>query len=165
MVNKTGFLYTRSIAQRYQLAKSFYLDRLNLLGCQYCLGALGMENRAISNSQISASSQWDANHAANQARLFYQAAGNKQGAWSARANDANQWLQVQLPGIFKITYVATQGRNGADQWVTKYMFQHSDDGVRYQYYSEHQGSKNKVRIHNFIKQWRHCCLFYGDLER
>ena len=106
-----------------------------------------MENRAISNNQISASSQWDANHAAIQGRLFYQAAGSKQGAWSARTNDANQWLQVQLGSMFtKVTYVATQGRNAADQWVTKYMLQYSKDGVHFLYYSERGQNANKVRI-------------------
>ena len=120
------------------------IDRNNLLGCKYCHGALGMENRAISDSRISASSQWDANHAATQARLFYQAAGNKRGAWSARTNDANQWLQVQLHTIYKITFVATQGRNGVDQWVSKYMLHYSKDGEHFQYYRERGHNTNKV---------------------
>ena len=128
------------------------IDRNNLLGCKYCHGALGMENRAISDSRISASSQWDANHAANQARLFYQAAGSKRGAWSARTNDANQWLQVQLHTIYKITFVATQGRNGVDQWVSKYMLHYSKDGEHFQYYRERGHNKNKVRMNRDKKK-------------
>ena len=53
-----------------------------------------MERGFITNAQIIASSQWDANHAAVQARLHLKAGGGKQGAWSALANNQNQWLKV-----------------------------------------------------------------------
>ena len=82
-----------------------------------------MENRAISDGQISASSEHDVNHAAIQGRLNFQADNGKTGAWSAKTNDANQWLQVDLssPQV-TVTRVTTQGRNGYSfgQWVTKY---------------------------------------------
>ena len=82
-----------------------------------CQEALGMEDGAISDAQISASSQWDANHAAKQGRLH-----------------CNQHA--------KVTRVATQGRNAAySQWVTKYKLQYSDDGVNFQYYQENGAIK------------------------
>ena len=94
-----------------------------------------MANGDIRNNQIKASSQWDANHAAIQGRLNFKKNGIKQGGWSARANNANQWLQVDLVSKFtKVTLVATQGRNAANQWVTKYMLQYSNDGLHFQYY-------------------------------
>ena len=61
-----------------------------------CQEALGMEDGAISDAQISASSQWDANHAAKQGRLHFQAVSGKAGSWSAQFNDLNQWLQIDL---------------------------------------------------------------------
>ena len=79
-----------------------------------------MENGKILDGQISASSQYDDNHAANRGRLRLNATANLRGAWSARNNDAHQWLQVYLGcESFIITGVATQGRNGCcPQWVT-----------------------------------------------
>ncbi|KAL9983511.1 hypothetical protein ACROYT_G005695 [Oculina patagonica] len=102
-----------------------------------CHDAIGMENRAISDVQISSSSRWDNNHAPEQARLQFTAAGSKQGAWSSGKNNANQWLQIYLVNQYKVTGVASQGRNGRyDQWVTKYQLQYSDDGVNFQDYGQ-----------------------------
>ena len=107
-----------------------------------CQEALGMEDGAISDAQISASSQWDANHAAKQGRLHFQAVSGKAGSWSAKANDLNQWLQIDLGNQHaKVTRVATQGRNAYSQWVTKYKLQYSDDGVNFQYYQENGSIK------------------------
>ena len=106
-----------------------------------------MENRLIKDAQITASSEWDSNHAAIQARLNFQAGGGKQGAWSARSNDANQWIQVALKSYIKLTAIATQGRNGGSQWVTKYQLQYSDDGVNFHYYKASGQSSPKVKAY------------------
>ena len=101
-----------------------------------------METGAISDAQISASSEWDANHAAKQGRLHFQAVPGKAGSWSAKANNVNQWLQIDLGNQHtKVTRVATQGRNAYSQWVTKYKLQYSDDGVNFQYYRENGAIK------------------------
>ena len=74
-----------------------------------------MEKGAISDGQISASSQLDANHEASQGRL------NLKGSWSAYANDAKQWLQIDLgSNRLTVTRVATQGSNFQSQWVINY---------------------------------------------
>ena len=99
-----------------------------------CTASLGMETRLIKDTQIIASSEWDSNHAAAQARLNFKADGGKQGAWSAGSNDANQWIQVALGSYTTLIGIATQGRNGADQWVTKYQLLYSDDGASFHYY-------------------------------
>ena len=105
-----------------------------------------MENYEIPDEQISASSQWDADHAASQGRLNYKASGNKQGGWSARTNDQNQWLQIDLGDMnTTVTGLATQGRNANNQWVTEYKLQHSNDGVNFQYYKEHGQSDDEVK--------------------
>ena len=103
-----------------------------------------MENRFIKDAQITASSKHDSNHAAIQARLNFKAGGGKQGGWSAGSNDANQWIQVALGSYTKLTGIATQGRNGDSQWVTKYQLQKSDDGVNFDYYKAPGQSSPKV---------------------
>ena len=111
-----------------------------LLECQQ---ALGMSNNAISNGHISASSQYSADHAP-----FYGRLGFKEGAgcWTASSRDVNQWLQVDLGNVYtKVTSVATQGRYGKKQWVTKYKLQYGDDGVSFQNYKEKGQSTDKVK--------------------
>ncbi len=97
-----------------------------------------MESGAILDAQITASSQHSENHAANQSRLNFQRTGSIQGAWVAATNDVNQWLQVDLGSqYFQVTRVATQGRNSfgaAQQWVTKYKLQYSNDEVTFWFY-------------------------------
>jgi len=98
-----------------------------------------MENGEISNGQISASSLWNANNAAIQGRI------REPGSWSARTNDVNQWLQVDLGNQqTAVTRVATQGKNGYSHWVTKYKLQYSYDGFSFQYYREQEKSPEKV---------------------
>ena len=105
-----------------------------------------MEFGAIKDAQTQASSEWDRNHAAIQARLNFQKSGIKEGAWSARENDKNQWLQIDLQASYtKVTAVASQGRNQVNQWVTKYKLQYSNDGVTFRYYREEGQTVDKVR--------------------
>ena len=110
-----------------------------------CQGALGVESGTISDAKISASTQYDANHAAIQGRLHFQRSSSKAGSWSARTNDVNQWLQIDLGNqVTKVTRLATQGRNAVSQWVTRYKLQYSQDGVTFHYYSEQPHSASKV---------------------
>jgi len=53
------------------------------------------------------------------------------GAWSAKRNNHNQFIQVDLLRSMKITGVATQGRAEAAQWVTAFYFLYSSDGVKF----------------------------------
>ncbi|KAL9967901.1 hypothetical protein ACROYT_G026208 [Oculina patagonica] len=111
--------------------------RLELYGCELaCTEPLGMESGLVADDQITASSQWDANHAAIQGRLNFKAGGGKEGGWSAQTNDVNQWIQVDLTSYTNVTRIATQGRNAYNQWVTKYKLQYSEDGVNFYYYME-----------------------------
>ena len=109
-----------------------------------CIGPLGLESEAISDAQISASSELDDNHSAKQARLHFVISGYKRGGWSALRNDLNQWLQVDLGSYTRVTRVATQGRNAYNEWVTKYRLQYSDDGVTFDLYWETANSSAKV---------------------
>ena len=113
---------------------------------QACFAPLGMENNAISDGQISASSQVDEDHAANQARLHAKISGSKGGGWSALKNDPNQWLQVDLGTYTRVTHVATQGRNSFSGWVTKYLLQYSDDGFIFRSYEEAANASAMVSL-------------------
>ena len=96
-----------------------------------------MESSAISDGQITASTVRDVNHASFQGRLHYLAIPGKAGSWSAKFNNLDQWLQIDLGNqLIKITGLATQGRNNFGQWVTKYKVQYSDDGANFRYYSD-----------------------------
>ncbi|CAH3140576.1 unnamed protein product, partial [Pocillopora meandrina] len=103
-----------------------------------------MENGAISDSQISASSQWDSSLSPKNGRLHHEQGPEKGGAWSARTNDDKQWLQIDLRDQqTKVTRVGTQGRNINFQWVTKYKLQYGNDEGSLQYFKEEGQSADK----------------------
>ena len=104
-----------------------------------------MESHQIKDGQITASSQWDGKLAAIHGRLNFKAGGGKLGGWSSRHNNGNQWIQVALGRYTKLTSIATQGRNDANQWVTRYKLQYSEDGVNFQYYKVPGKSSPKVK--------------------
>ena len=94
-----------------------------------------MEDGAISDVQISASSQRDDNHAARQGRLNFVAHSRKIGSWSPDKNDISQWLQIDLGDHYtRVTDVATQGGYANDNWVIKYKLQYSNDGMMFRDY-------------------------------
>ena len=106
-----------------------------------------MENGAISDEQITASSRYTADHAAHQGRLHFYETATKSGGWVAVTGDANQWLQIDLRSLYnKVTRVATQGINGVNHidWVTSYMLQYGNDGVSFHYYRALGKTTNKV---------------------
>ena len=106
---------------------------------------MGMKNGAISDWQITASSQYNPDYAPFQGRLDFTKW--KAGSWSASRNDLHQWFQVDLGNKnTKVTRVATQGRNDYPQWVTKYKLQYSNDGVNFQYYREQGKTVDKVKF-------------------
>lgn len=103
-----------------------------------------MASGAITDGQITASSEHSDNHTAMQGRLNFEETGNNTGAWVANASDVNQWLQIDLIGQYIVTRVATQGRNGYDEWVTEYKLQFGDDTASFQYYKKPGKNTNKV---------------------
>ena len=105
-----------------------------------------MESGAIHDSQISASSTWRPNHAAQQARLHFKAGGGKTGSWSSLRNDNNQWLQVDLQRTIRVAGIATQGRNANGQWVTQYKLQYGEDGYTFKVYRQNGDHSDTVRF-------------------
>ena len=112
--------------------------------------SLGMETGAIPDGQITASSYWGQYHEPYLARLHLQEAWSQfHGSWAAGSNDINQWLQIDLSIEHNITRVATQGRQDANQWVTKYNLHYSANGVTFQYYTDQYGL-TKVALRSFL---------------
>jgi len=120
-----------------------------------------VQNREIPDSQISASTERDNQHAVSQGRLNVQETARKAGSWVAKTTDVNQWLQIDLNGYYHtyvsptVKRVATQGRNynpawphgSHSQWVTKYTLQYStdDDGSNFQDYMKEGEITAKVK--------------------
>ena len=104
-----------------------------------------MENGAISDAQISASSQLHDNNGPHRARLNMRKFRKKKGAWSSLKTDICQWLQVDLGKYTTVTRIATQGRSDMRQWVTKYRLQYSEDGVNFHFYKALGQDSPKVR--------------------
>ena len=99
-----------------------------------------MESGAISDDQITASSEYSNNLSAIKSRLHIGK------AWSAVSKDQHQWLQIDL-GIeytTNVTKVATQGRSAGNQWVKKYKLDYSHDGTNFHYYREPGQNTDKV---------------------
>lgn len=107
-----------------------------------------METGFISDGQITASSQYDGNHAPHQGRLHYpDIPGVRAGCWSGAHDDADAWLAIDLrhPDT-RVTRVASQGRNNnyTSQWVATYKLQYSSDGMNIYFYREEGQSEDKV---------------------
>lgn len=136
-----------------------------------CRDSLGMASGAIPDERISASSQRNHKCAASLGRLHLVPSGSKQGSWVAGTSDVNQWLQVDLGSIYtRVTGVATQGRNGYPQRVTKYKLQYGNDGASFQYYRHRGRHTDKVEWFNltsnsFKHLWAVLCTLTDQFYR
>ncbi|CAL1594873.1 unnamed protein product [Knipowitschia caucasica] len=109
--------------------------RLELIGCELrgCSEPLGLQSRLISDAQFSASSTfrtWGLDSFTwrpEYARLDKQ---GKTNAWSPATSDQNQWIQVDLGSLKKVTGIITQGAKdfGHIHFVTAFKLAHSDNG-------------------------------------
>lgn len=109
-----------------------------------------MENGAIADGQITASSFYSYHHAPQAGRLRYKHLSQPRIAgWVAYHGDLNPWLQIDLGLQYIVTRVATQGRRAYPQWVTRYSLNYSDDGSIFQSYVDQQGQRKvkKSSIH------------------
>ena len=95
---------------------------------------LGVEDLRIPDSALSASSRWDEYHGPHRGRLNTQRRGRYRGAWSSRANNRHQWLQIDIGTRALVYGLGTQGRQDHGQWVKAYKVMYSGDGVRWRWY-------------------------------
>ncbi|XP_028411606.1 neuropilin-1-like [Dendronephthya gigantea] len=102
-----------------------------------------MENGDIQDNQITASSEWDANHRAANGRLNFIPLREQRGGWTSLHRDLYQWLQVDFQRTTFVTGISTQGRRypGKTQLVKSYTISSSQDGKNFQTYK--QGEKVK----------------------
>lgn len=126
--------------------------RMELLGCEVdgCSLPLGMESGEIKNSQITASStktSWFNSWDASLARLNQN---GKLNAWRAKLNNNQQWLQIDLLTVKKITAIATQGVKSmsAENFVKTYSVLYSNEGSEWKSYTEGSSSVPKVFLGN-----------------
>ena len=86
-----------------------------------CTNALGMQSGAIPDISLSASSTWNSYTGASLARLNLTERGNYSGGWVAGVQAPSQYLQIVFGATETVlTGIATQGREGANQWVKSY---------------------------------------------
>ncbi|KAM8817409.1 coagulation factor V [Rhynchonycteris naso] len=123
--------------------------RLELQGCEIngCSTPLGMESGKIENSRITASSfkksWWGDYWEPSRARLNAQGRVN---AWQAKANNNQQWLQIDLLKIKKITAIVTQGGKSfsSAMYVKSYTIHYSDQGTEWKPYRQKSSMVDKV---------------------
>ncbi|XP_006900063.1 PREDICTED: coagulation factor VIII [Elephantulus edwardii] len=120
--------------------------RMELMGCDLnsCGMPLGMESKAVTDAQITASSYFTnmfATWAPSQARLHLQGRTN---AWRPQVNDPKEWLQVDLSKTMKVTGIMTQGAKSllTSMYVKEFLISSSQDGYHWTLYL--QNGKVKV---------------------
>lgn len=122
--------------------------RIELYGCsplmrRMCYKPLGIGNGRLPDANMRASSVYSkTRYAAKNARLGRMHHGKIAGAWAARHNNHNQWLQVNLGRACKVVKVATQGRTDAHQWVTQFQLKYSTNSRAFQFVKD--GKKIKM---------------------
>nr|6MF2_A Chain A, Coagulation factor VIII [Homo sapiens] len=106
--------------------------RMELMGCDLnsCSMPLGMESKAISDAQITASSYFTnmfATWSPSKARLHLQGRSN---AWRPQVNNPKEWLQVDFQKTMKVTGVTTQGVKSllTSMYVKEFLISSSQDG-------------------------------------
>ncbi|KAL9979424.1 hypothetical protein ACROYT_G017095 [Oculina patagonica] len=118
--------------------------RAEVYGCNvhHCLMSLGMEDGRIKDTALSASTIYNANHAAKLGRVNLVPPKGYSGAWCAKTLDANQWIQIDLGRPTTVTKVATQGRQDCcNQWVTSYAVSYSLISPYWVYHMNHGQKK------------------------
>ncbi|PFX30125.1 Neuropilin-1 [Stylophora pistillata] len=93
---------------------------------------LGLGTETIPNSDITSSSEQNANTPAEHGRLNYTLGSS----WCAGTTDTNPYLQIDLKSLHIICAVSTQGNSQTDQWVKNYTLQISTDGTAWVDYKE-----------------------------
>lgn len=113
-----------------------------------CDVPLGMEDRRVPDQLITASSFYNYYCAPRNARLHQRRVGRLGGAWCAKRSDRRQWLKIDFGGLTRVSRIATQGRQNADQWVTSYYVSYSIKGYRFVTYKEYGRTKvsNKYNV-------------------
>ncbi|XP_065827926.1 EGF-like repeat and discoidin I-like domain-containing protein 3 isoform X1 [Oscarella lobularis] len=135
-----GAVSARYIRIRPRTVHGHTSMRAEVYGCpKKCDLPLGMTTGAIANHQVRSSSDYDHAHSTKFARLTTTTLVGAS-AWCAKRLDTNQWLQINLGKVRRVTAVATQGRSDADQWITTYYIEYSTIGDDWNTYEDKSGN-------------------------
>ena len=107
-----------------------------------------MESGQILDSQISASSEYDSWHSAQNGRLNFEDP-DKPDAWAPKSSSGS-WLQVDFKIQAIITEVLTQGRKDDPQWVTEYTLSYTNNSNEFIKYFENGGEKVTELVSAYI---------------
>ena len=102
-----------------------------------------MQNGKIPDTAIRAYSEINAQYIAADGRLHYNLHNNHYYGWLPSGSDVHQWIGVTFDKWTQITYIQTQGRQNAAQWVSSFILTYSYDGVEYMNYK--QNGRTAVR--------------------
>ncbi|XP_028419311.1 von Willebrand factor-like [Dendronephthya gigantea] len=100
---------------------------------------LGMESKKITDSQITASSEYSHTYRAANARINI---AKYHYSWLSKHNNHQQWVQVDFKFRATITDILTQGRGRHNQFVRSYTVSYSNDRLKFKPYRV----GNKVKI-------------------
>lgn len=113
--------------------------------CLGCNDDLGMENSKITDASINASSYLGEGYVPWNARYNRH---HGKGAWCARDNVPDEFIQVQLRRVHIISQIAVQGKLKTSPaepmgkaWVTKFVVDYSENGLTWSEYSDGSGVK------------------------
>ena len=126
-----------------------------------CLEALGMQNGKIPDSAITPSSEYNAASKAINGRLHFLLRSGRHGAWIAKRNDIFQYLQINFGDWTKVSRIAIQGRQDADQWVKSFSLSYGYDAVFFKDYNENDAKKVFGRQDNHSHEKMIFFLFEG----
>ena len=90
----------------------------------------------LTDSQLHASSSLSLYTDATRSHLDTRHDGLHSGAWVAKVDDDQQWLEVSFAEPMTVTGLVTKGRDASPQWVTEYVLLYSLDGLMYHYYQD-----------------------------
>ena len=135
-----------------------------------CIEALGMQNKQIPDSAITASSYGYSGIKAHNGRLhFLYKSSHVVGGWVARWIDQNPFFQVHFGDWRKVTRVAIQGRQDSDEWVESFSLSYGYDSVFFQDYTEEgvkkvrKSKQNSLVISNTINYKYSVCFIPSSL--
>ena len=117
-----------------------------------CNASLGMQNKKIQDSSITASSQLSINHVPSLARLD-----GVQGAWCSAPTDNLPYIEILLSEEKFLTLIKTQGSKKDLRWATKYEIQYQKDG-QWIVYRKTDGTRVSNKQTN-----KSCLLFHPNI--
>ncbi|XP_016383231.1 discoidin, CUB and LCCL domain-containing protein 2 [Sinocyclocheilus rhinocerous] len=114
-----------------------------------CYGTLGLESGVVSDSQITASSEWEWGGHGKEPTVWGPTGARLKTPgcpWAAANSDTKEWIQVDLKKEKKITGITTTGSSLQEYqfYISAYEVLYSHDGQQWKPYQEVGSDKNKI---------------------